>query len=147
MTKILGVLAIALLVTFGLVAVSQAASEGNGGRRFTIEMTGAQEPAGGDTDGSGLATFRLNPGQERLCYTLEVADIAPATAAHIHEAPVGVAGPVIIPLSAPTDGDSSACIDVDRDELLEIIQHPEDYYVNVHNASYPAGAVRGQFER
>ena len=28
----------------------------------------------------------------------------------------------------------------------EILQHPEDYYVNVHNADFPAGALRVALE-
>jgi hypothetical protein len=76
-----------------------------------------------------------------------VEDIEPATAAHIHRAPEGVAGPVVVGLAAPTDGDSSGCLDVDRDLLQEIIQDPEEFYINVHNAPYPPGAVRGQFSR
>jgi hypothetical protein len=28
--------------------------------------------------------------------------------------------------------------------VADILAHPEDYYVNVHNAAYPGGAIRGQ---
>ena len=70
--------------------------------------------------------------------------IAPATAAHIHEAPAGQAGPVVVPLAAPTDGTSSGCVTLEREELKEIAKNPDDYYVNVHNAEFPAGALRGQ---
>jgi len=28
-----------------------------------------------------------------------------------------------------------------------ILQHPEQYYVNVHNAEWPGGAVRGQLSK
>jgi len=53
-------------------------------------------------------------------------------------------GPVVVPLDAPTDGSSSGCATVDRALAKDIRQNPEDYYVNVHNAEFPAGAIRGQ---
>lgn len=127
------------------LALSPTALAADGGRPFHVAMTGAAEaPGPGDPDGSGTAHFRVNPGQEQICYTLEVSGIAPAAAAHIHVAPVGSPGPVVVPLAAPTSGSSSACATVDRDLALAILMHPENYYVNVHNAQFPAGAVRGQ---
>ena len=47
----------------------------------------------------------------------------------------------------PTGGSSSGCVSADREEIKEIIQHPEEYYVNVHNADFPLGAVRGQLSK
>lgn len=114
------------------------------GKRIRVTLDGAQEPGGGDSDGTGTAMFRLSPGQEQLCYTLSVQGILPAFAAHIHEAPAGVEGPIVIPLSAPTSGSSGGCIYVEREELMELIREPENYYVNVHNSDFPGGAVRAQ---
>lgn len=125
-----------------------ARGAGDGGRRRTAVvhlLTGAEEvPGPGDPDGSGSATLKLNPGLEEICYNLTVSDIAPATAAHIHFGTAGTAGPVVVGLEPPTSGSSSGCASADRDLIKNILKNPSDYYVNVHNAEYPAGAVRGQ---
>ena len=56
----------------------------------------------GDPDGSGGEHLRLNSGKHRICFTIEVADIAlPATAAHIHPGAVGEANPPVVDLGAP----------------------------------------------
>jgi CHRD domain-containing protein len=141
--KILHVLLIALTV----LALASVAADG--GRTFTTTLSGAAEVPPADPDGSGTATITLNYGQGTVCWEITVSNITlPATAAHIHEAPVGVAGPVVVPLSAPdASGSASGCATVDRAEIKDIIQHPEEYYVNVHNADYPGGAVRGQLSK
>jgi CHRD domain len=138
-------LMVLVLVPLALVGWVQTVSAADGGRPFATTLSGAAEvPGPGDPDGSGTATLTVNPGRGEICYTLTVAGIAPSTAAHIHVGPAGVAGPVVVPLGPPTDGTISACADVDRALALDIVQNPENYYVNVHNAEFPAGAVRGQ---
>lgn len=119
-----------------------------GGRPFSTSLTGAEEvPVPGDPDGTGEVVMTLNHGQGEICFQLTVQNIAPATAAHIHRGPFGVAGPVVVGLVPPTSGFSSGCVAVDRDLIKEIIQNPDDFYVNVHNAAFPAGAVRGQLSK
>ncbi|MEO7711859.1 MAG: CHRD domain-containing protein [Gemmatimonadaceae bacterium] len=118
-----------------------------GGRLLTATLTGASEvPGPGDPDGTGTARVTVNAGQGLVCYELRVANIAPATAAHIHEAPAGTAGPVRVTLKAPSTGMSSGCVTVSREFAKELAADPSDYYVNVHNAQFPAGAVRGQLQ-
>ena len=46
-------------------------------------------------------------------------------------------------LGAPADGNSADCRSLGQ-LAQEILENPEEYYVNVHNADYPGGALRGQ---
>jgi CHRD domain len=140
---------ITLMLLVGAVAVAGTAGAVQAqGRTLSTTLTGAAEvPGPGDPDGSGTATLTVNPGLGQICYELTVSGIAPATAAHIHVGAVGVAGPVVVPLDPPTDGTSSGCAEVSRELALPILMSPSNYYVNVHNAEYPAGAVRGQLSK
>jgi hypothetical protein len=138
-----------VLTVLAVLALTSIAAD-DSGRKFTTTLTGAAEvPGPGDPDGSGTATITLNYGQSTVCWEITVSNIAlPATGAHIHEGPVGVAGPIDVALSPPdASGSSSGCASVDREEIKEIIQHPEEYYVNVHTTEYPGGAIRGQLSK
>jgi hypothetical protein len=131
----------------GSAAVRLPGSD-HGGSLLTAEMSGAQEaPGPGDPDGTGTAAITLNHGQGEICFELTVSNIDTATAAHIHEAPPGVPGPVVVPLTPPADGSSTGCVSVAQELVKEIMATPSDYYVNVHNAAFQPGAVRGQLSR
>ena len=82
---------------------------------------------------------------------LTVSKIAPAQAAHIHKGVAGSNGPVVANLAAPADGNAADCLTegeagkfVGGQTVADILANPEQYYVNVHNADFPAGAIRGQ---
>jgi hypothetical protein len=149
--RLFAALLLAALVALALVGPASAAKLGGaeqGGRQLATTLTGAQEvPVPGDPDGMGSATVTVNPGQGLICYELSVSGIASASAAHIHEAPPGEAGPVVVTLQPPTSGFSSGCVKVSRALAKDILKNPSDYYVNVHNAEYPAGALRGQLSK
>ena len=149
--RLFAALMLASLVALALAGPASAAKLGGadqGGRLLTTTLTGAEEvPGPGDPDGTGFAAVTVNPGKGLVCYELSVSGIAPATGAHIHEAPFGEAGPVIVGLKAPTDGSSSDCVEVGRALAKDLLKNPADYYVNVHNKEYPAGALRGQLSK
>lgn len=143
MRKILGfVLSLGVLV--GLSTVTMA--DHFGGLILHAEMTGAAEPGGGDNDGSGTAAVWPMPGQGRVCFGIRVMNIGlPATGAHIHEGAAGVPGPIVIGLTNPdTTGISRGCVVADPTLLRRIKMNPSNFYVNVHNSSFPDGAIRGQ---
>ena len=131
------------------VTAERLPGSAHGGRLFLTTLSGAAEvPGPGSTNGQGRAAITLNHGQRELCFVLEVADLETATAAHVHRGAVDVAGPVVVPLTPPgTNGLSHGCVKVDRGLIKEILQHPDRFYVNVHTAALPAGAIRGQLSK
>ena len=140
-------------ITISLVLASMSLAlatqkEEHGGRPLTATLTGAAEvPGPGDTDGGGTASVTLNPGKGQVCYELTVSNIGAANAAHIHSGAADVAGPVVVGLDAPANGSSKGCADLDKEKVKDIIQNPGKYYINVHNAEFPDGAVRGQLSK
>ena len=118
-----------------------------GGRPFSTSLTGAAEaPGPGDPDGSGSASITLNQGLGEVCFDITVANVAPIAAAHIHVAPAGVPGPVVVSFNVPVNG-LSGCVSASEELIKAIRQNPENYYINVHNADFPAGALRGQLSK
>ena len=106
-------------------------------------------PGPGDPDGHGNAMVKVY--KAKLCYTLSVMNIKPATMAHIHKGAKGQTGPIVVPtdqtsfnLPRPT---SSGCEPIPSSLSTAIRQNPSNYYVNVHNKPYPDGAIRGQLRK
>jgi hypothetical protein len=128
-------------------ALAQSSSSSTDDPPVTVlqtELSGEEEvPGPGDPDGSGSATIVVIP-PDTICYRLTAEGIEPATAAHIHQGPPGVAGPVVLPLEPPTSGVSGGCTEADPALVSGLQENPDEYYVNVHNEEYPEGAIRGQ---
>ena len=111
-----------------------------------IPLNGEQEAAAADVDGHGFFTYDLDG--TTFCWTLEWSGIDTAFAAHVHRSPRNVAGPVVIPLSVG-DGSGapvSACTQIDPALAADLAANPKAFYVNVHNAACPGGAIRGQLK-
>jgi CHRD domain len=118
-------------------------------------MTGANvSPGPGDPDGTGSAVLQLNRVEQRICFALNWSGIDLPFASHIHVAPVGEQGPVVVNLlDDSSSGSGSAwgpngCVQgVDPGLIRAISKHPSKYYVDLHNTLYPLGAVRGQLHK
>ena len=109
----------------------------------TVLKGGAEEvPDPGDPDGAGDAVVTFRAGQ--VCYQISTQNIGDATLAHIHEGGKGVAGPIVVTFDPPVGGASMGCIDADPALITRIEADPAGFYVNVHTAEFPKGAIRGQ---
>lgn len=136
----------AVLAVSASAAVVPLAAGAPTSKPLFATLTGANEPAGGDTNGTGAATV-LIVSPTRLCYSLVVNSIAKPLAAHIHSGVRGKDGNVVVPLKQPGTGNggvSAACVTAPRDVVSGIKASPAKFYVNVHTSDFPGGAIRGQ---
>jgi CHRD domain len=134
-------------VVFGALAVAQGGDPGT----LSAVLTGKKEVDAegnkgvGDDDGRGGFTGVLDG--RRLCYGIAVKDIGKPAQAHIHRGGKNVAGPVVQPLEVPSSGNPGAvgaCVRLSKGLRDDIASNPGGFYVNVHNAAFAGGAVRGQ---
>jgi CHRD domain len=144
-------LVLGFLVAFvwaGSGGADRSSSGGQKGANFAIHLTGEQErPGPGDPDGFGNAKLRVGT-DNVVCYRIRVRKVERPTAAHIHVGVRGEPGPIVVPLDGtctptPDKGfELEGCV-TDPDAAA-VLADPARYYVNVHNAAFPGGAVRGQ---
>ena len=113
-------------------------------------LSGKDEvPGPGVTDGTGVAEVTIKG--EELCYKLAATMGEMPTAAHIHQGAKGAAGDVFINLM-PTfaKGESAftaeSCIS-DATKVADVSASPDGFYVNIHTAEHPNGALRGQLAK
>lgn len=135
-------------------------------KNFRAHLSGDQEVPAVETNATGQAIFQLSKDGMTLSYKLIVANINDVRMAHIHLAPAGVNGGVVVwlyPASAPpvlipgksngilaqgeiTEADVTGALaaeDEPFEALLEAIK-AGNTYVNVHTVAYGGGEIRGQ---
>jgi PKD repeat protein len=104
--------------------------------------------AASDPDGHGFAGLVFDG--DTVYYWVSVAAIAAPTSAHVHRGRAGENGPVMIGFTVdpvPGNGVITGAIVTSAALVGEILADPAAFYVNVHNADFPGGAVRGQLGR
>lgn len=135
----LGLTLVASLALTGLVAAAETT--------LTADLAGVTEGANpGDPDGSGSAMIVIDPEAGTVCWELTVEAIEPVTQSHVHAGAEGESGDVVVPLDVDGfEGSSEGCVeDQDAEALQGIVDDQSSFYVNVHTADFPAGAIRGQ---
>jgi hypothetical protein len=118
---------------------------------FIVEL----EPSG-DPEGNGTAELTVDLGSANVCYEITVTGIGEPTEpaagignAHIHSyaqngaIAVDIETEFVAVADAVDTYEATGCVTATRRVLVEILLHPEQYYVNVHTVEFPGGAVQG----
>jgi hypothetical protein len=137
--------ATALLLSACLVGAVPAtlSSPATGAEQSARTLQAHLRPSG-DPDGSGEAHFRLRKAAGKVCATVEWHHIEKPDAAHIHRRSTGA---VVIDLSGSVTGGAHCATGVRPRLIGKILAHPHRFYFNVHNPTYPAGAIQGVLHR
>ena len=126
------------LIAAGLALPAQAAVV-----VFTVPLDGQQEfppPPPGDTDGRGLATLTIDDSALTIDWEITISGITtPVGGAHIHQGAAGTDGLIVVDFNAQLSGNG-----LQDDSLADVLADPAGFYVNIHNADFPQGAIRGQ---
>jgi hypothetical protein len=136
-----------LEAVFGVMATLVAMGVGAGVASAVdvpVTLAGGQEvpPVTSSATGSGTITVAAD---QSISGSIKTTGIK-GTAAHIHLAPSGANGPVIVPLTK--DGDNGWTVGPGAKLLDAQYQAFKDgkLYVNVHSAANQGGEIRGQIK-
>jgi hypothetical protein len=108
---------------------------------YNFAMDGLQETPPNASPAAGSATVTLDTATDLLSWNISFSGLlGTETASHFHNAPVGVPGPVVIPLSlgSPIIGSTNVTA-VQATDIMNGL-----WYVNVHSTVFPGGEIRGQ---
>jgi CHRD domain len=127
---------LALLVSGGYSVAAMGAD-------IMVNLSGDQEvpPVTTAAKGSGTITVGMDGAVSGSITTTGIA----ATAAHIHEAPAGKNGSVIVPFVKTGDAWGPAAGAKLTDAQMASLK-AGNLYVNVHSAANPGGEIRGQLK-
>ena len=115
---------------------------------YKADLTGAQEPGGGDPQGYGKAEISVSDNTDQICWDInDIQGIGPVTAAHIHKGAPGVNGPVVLTLKMANEGGIKGCTNSSEWKEDSLENNYSAFYVNVHTTEYPNGAIRGQLHQ
>jgi hypothetical protein len=131
------------LITASLASLALAGAALGAATTLTATLAGSADTA---ADGTGSAMITLDPATGEACWELTAEGIGAVMQSHIHVGAEGESGDVAVPLDVDGfDGTSEGCVsDQDAATLQAIIDDAAGYYVNLHTADFPGGAIRGQ---
>ena len=109
-----------------------------------VTLSGSQEVPPVMTSASGVGSIMVGP-DGSVSGTITTTGIE-GTMAHIHEAPMGQNGPVIVPFAKTADSVWSVPAGAKlTDAQLQSLKSG-NLYINVHSAANKGGEIRGQLK-
>ena len=117
------------------------------------KLTAKSETTGSTSTAKGHTLIRVrNDGTIQFKTQILNRDHETFVAGHIHQAPIGVAGAIVVPLFvSPTASTNARHIKQSGVATpnagttgAAICQNPSAYYVNYHTTAFAGGAIRGQ---
>ena len=109
-------------------------------------LTGLAEVPPNASPAVGNATVTLDNAGTTISWSVTYSGLlGTLTASHIHSAPIGTNGPVIIalnPVSGTTSGSYSGSAPVTPAQASDLLAGLD--YINIHSNLYPGGEIRGQ---
>ena len=134
-------LVVSLLALVAVLAASAATSATSA--KFEIALKGTNESPAAPASNKGRVELTLNAKTGKVCWEFKLTHIdGKPNQAHIHKAKRGVSGNVVVPLGAAYK--RKGCTTASKALVRSIMKSPAGFYVNVHNAKHPLGAMRGQ---
>jgi len=154
---VLAVSAVAALTVGGATAENgRGASKKNGRGVICVlhsKLTAKSETTGSTSVAKGHTLIKVRA-DGTIEFKTQILNKAHETfiAGHVHLAPVGVAGPIVVPLFvAPTPATSARHIKQSGTATpnagttgAALCANPAAYYVNYHTTAFTGGAIRGQ---
>ena len=109
-------------------------------------LSGAQEaPGPGDANGKGVALITVRPSTNEVCVMMRWSRVdGTPSGLHIHEAPPGSPGPIVVDLSSAMATGIGCGTATDAVETA-LRNNPRRFYINLHTTpGFANGAIRGQ---
>jgi hypothetical protein len=109
-----------------------------------VALSGDQEIPPVTTTGSATGIFSIAP-DKTVRGSVTIAGMTP-TVVHIHEAPAGKNGPIVIPLAQTANNVWSVPEGAKLTDAQYESYKAGNLYYNVHSVAYRAGEIRGQIK-
>ena len=131
-------LAIALLLSCSAYGASTT------GAVIRVNLSGSEEVPPATTSASGVGVFSV--ADDRTLTASVTTSGVVVTVAHIHEAPAGKNGPIIIPLVQSSENVWSVPPGVKLTDAQYASYMAGNLYFNMHSVAYRGGEIRGQIK-